>query len=73
MKVAMVDSIFAHFSTLFREHAILKFESMVWKQKTSKKEAIHNELRGELDNLLDLTIIPTLTNEATYHHYLVTY
>jgi hypothetical protein len=73
MKVAMVDSKFAHYSTLFKEHAILKFESMVWKQKTSKKKAICNELKGELDNLLDLTPFPTLTNEVTYHHYLVTY
>jgi hypothetical protein len=38
MKVAMVDSKFAHYSTLFKQHAILKLESMVWKQKTSKKE-----------------------------------
>jgi len=39
----------------------------------SKREAKWNELKGELNNLVDVTPIPNLIDEATYHHHLIAY
>lgn len=38
-----------------------------------KKEARWNEIKGELDDLLDVAPFPTFINEAIYHHHLIIY
>jgi hypothetical protein len=44
---------------------------MGWSQKMSKRGAKWNELKGELNNLLDVTPILNLIDETTYHHHLI--
>ncbi len=51
-----------HYSTMFREHTMLKLEFVAWKQKTCKKKAKWNELKGELNNLLDATPLFIIIN-----------
>jgi len=46
---------------------------MGWSQKMSKRGAKWNELKGELNNLLDVTPILNLIDETTYHHHLIAY
>jgi hypothetical protein len=48
-------------------------EFMGWRQKTSKRETKWNELKGELNNLLDVTPILNLIDETTFHHHLIAY
>jgi hypothetical protein len=43
MKVTMVDYMLAHYLTLFKKHAMLKLESITWKQKNN--ETLSNGLK----------------------------
>ncbi len=42
-------------------------------QKEGKKETKWNELKGELEYILDASPHPTLVNEATYRLHFVVY
>jgi hypothetical protein len=52
---------------------MLKLKFVVWRQKMGKREARRNEIKGELNDLLDVAPFPTFINEAIYHHHLIIY
>jgi hypothetical protein len=55
------------YDTLFKERALLKLEAITQWQKTVKKEARWNKLKGEFNAILGATPFPMLADEATYH------
>ncbi len=72
-KVVVVDVMLAKYDTLFKEHALLKLEAIVWRQKTRKKEARWDEFKGGLNVIINIIPLLTLIDEATYYQQLTTY
>lgn len=46
--------------TLLKENTLLKLEVVIQKQETWKKEIRWNELKGELNAILDVVLLLTL-------------
>jgi len=53
MKSATADARLAQHNALFKEHTLLKLEALAWRQKSGKREARWNELKGELEHILN--------------------
>ncbi len=60
-------------NALSKEHTLLQFETLAWKQKIEKREAKWNELKWELNVFLDVAPLPTLANEVACHIQVATY
>ncbi len=73
LKVVVADAKLAKYDTLFKEHTLLKFEVVAWWQKIGKREARWNELKGELNAILDVAPLRTLANEVAYRQQLMAY
>jgi hypothetical protein len=50
---------------------MLKLKFVVGRPKTGKREARWNEIKQELNDLLDVAPFPTFINEAIYHYHLI--
>jgi hypothetical protein len=69
-RVVVANAMLVMYDTFFKEHTLLKLEVVTWQQKTRKREARWNELKGELNVILDVTPFLTLANEVTYRQML---
>jgi hypothetical protein len=72
-RVVVADAMLAMYDTFFKEHTLLKLEVITWQQMTRKTEARWNELKGELNVIMDVTPLPTLVNEVTYRKMLTVF
>jgi hypothetical protein len=63
----MVDPRLAMYNTLFKVHTFLKLEVVPQWQKIRKRNAKWNELKGELNAILNIATFLTLADEATQY------
>ncbi|CAM6027209.1 unnamed protein product [Sphagnum balticum] len=73
MKSTTADARLAQHNALFKEHTLLKLEALAWRQKSGKREARWNELKGELERILNAALLPTMTDEVAYCQQLAAY
>ncbi len=59
-KVVVVDVRLAKYDTFFKVHTFVKLESMAWQQKIRNMGVKWNELKGELNAMLDVAPPPYL-------------